>query len=160
MIIIFSNLVFSPSPCSKNSTILEEFHAQIRRRELYPKDSALVDELLRFMATQPIVHACEYAHFAFLISRPYLCLIINASNDLFIFFSFLLQPRSPEARSSSSSWTTRTRCSRSSSPWGTFVFALWSYSIFLHHFDYGEEVLLPIGRSSSFFIELLWRDNR
>ncbi|XP_014233795.1 extracellular serine/threonine protein CG31145 [Trichogramma pretiosum] len=42
-----------------NSTLLERFHVQIRKRELYPKDSPLVEELLHFMATQPIVHASE-----------------------------------------------------------------------------------------------------
>ncbi|XP_058796530.1 extracellular serine/threonine protein CG31145 [Phymastichus coffea] len=44
---------------AKNSTILERFHLQIRRRELYPRGSGLVDELTSFMATQPIVHAAE-----------------------------------------------------------------------------------------------------
>ncbi|KAJ8664352.1 hypothetical protein QAD02_006014, partial [Eretmocerus hayati] len=43
----------------ENSSILERFHLQIRRRELYPADSPVVEELLHFMATQPIVHASE-----------------------------------------------------------------------------------------------------
>ncbi|XP_014213675.1 extracellular serine/threonine protein CG31145 isoform X3 [Copidosoma floridanum] len=44
----------------KNSTILERFHSRIRKRELYrEEDLPLVEELLDYMATQPIVHASE-----------------------------------------------------------------------------------------------------
>lgn len=32
---------------------------QIRKRELYSKGSRIVEDLLEFMASQPIVHACK-----------------------------------------------------------------------------------------------------
>jgi hypothetical protein len=41
-------------------THLELFHIHISQYELYRKDDALVDELLRDMATERIVHISEY----------------------------------------------------------------------------------------------------
>ncbi|XP_031778010.1 extracellular serine/threonine protein CG31145 isoform X2 [Nasonia vitripennis] len=43
----------------KNTTLLDKFHMQIRKRELYSKGSRVVEDLLEFMASQPIVHASE-----------------------------------------------------------------------------------------------------
>lgn len=44
----------------KNGTVLEKFHLQISRLELYPKNSKYVDQLLYEMATKPIFHVGEY----------------------------------------------------------------------------------------------------
>lgn len=46
--------------CSKNATILDQFHLQIAQHELYPKESALVDQLLHLMITEPILHVGKY----------------------------------------------------------------------------------------------------
>ncbi|XP_011254429.2 uncharacterized protein LOC105250165 [Camponotus floridanus] len=43
----------------KNGTVLEKFHLQISRLELYPKNSKYVDQLLHEMATKPILHVVQ-----------------------------------------------------------------------------------------------------
>ncbi|XP_011503120.1 PREDICTED: extracellular serine/threonine protein kinase FAM20C isoform X2 [Ceratosolen solmsi marchali] len=70
-----------------NSTLLEKFHLQIRRQELYPKGSQLVEDLLHFMAIQPIYHASEKS------GGTQLKLVIDYTNKMQALFKPMRFPR-------------------------------------------------------------------
>lgn len=46
----------------RNATALEKFHYKITKYQLYDKDDPLVDNILRLMATEPIVHVGTYTN--------------------------------------------------------------------------------------------------
>ncbi|XP_050298158.1 extracellular serine/threonine protein CG31145 [Anthonomus grandis grandis] len=71
----------------KNSSALDKFHYQISQHELYPKDSPLVDELLRLMQTEPILHVAQKS------GGTQLKLIIDYPNDLQALFKPMRFPR-------------------------------------------------------------------
>lgn len=70
-----------------NSTILEKFHYQISKHELYPKDSSLVQELLSLMATEPILHVAQKS------GGTQLKLIIDYPNEVQALFKPMRFPR-------------------------------------------------------------------
>ncbi|KAL1494378.1 hypothetical protein ABEB36_009986 [Hypothenemus hampei] len=70
-----------------NATTLEKFHMQISKHELYPEGSALVDELLRLMQTEPILHVAQKT------GGTQLKLIIDYPNELQALFKPMRFPR-------------------------------------------------------------------
>ncbi|XP_063994366.1 extracellular serine/threonine protein CG31145 [Diachasmimorpha longicaudata] len=71
----------------KNSSILQKFHLQISRLEMYPDNSEIVDKLLEEMATKPIVHIAQKD------GGTQLKLVIDYPNDLQALFKPMRFPR-------------------------------------------------------------------
>ncbi|XP_030749815.1 extracellular serine/threonine protein CG31145 [Sitophilus oryzae] len=71
----------------KNSTTLEQFHAQISQHELYAENTPLVDQLLKDMRTEPIVHVAQKS------GGTQLKLIIDYPNELQALFKPMRFPR-------------------------------------------------------------------
>ncbi|XP_043280533.1 extracellular serine/threonine protein CG31145 [Venturia canescens] len=71
----------------KNSTVLERFHLEISRTELYPKDSRYVDEILREMATRTILHVVQKE------GGTQLKLVIDYADDMQALFKPMRFPR-------------------------------------------------------------------
>ncbi|XP_066587878.1 extracellular serine/threonine protein CG31145 [Prorops nasuta] len=71
----------------KNHTTLEKFHLQISKRELYPKDSQFVDQLLREMAVMRIHHVVQKD------GGTQLKLVIDYENEMQALFKPMRFPR-------------------------------------------------------------------
>uniref|UniRef100_A0AAR5PBZ9 FAM20 C-terminal domain-containing protein n=1 Tax=Dendroctonus ponderosae TaxID=77166 RepID=A0AAR5PBZ9_DENPD len=71
----------------KNATTLEKFHMQISQHELYSKDCPLVDELLRQMQTETVLHVAQKS------GGTQLKLVIDYPNDLQALFKPMRFPR-------------------------------------------------------------------
>ncbi|XP_024938667.1 extracellular serine/threonine protein CG31145 [Cephus cinctus] len=70
-----------------NSTVLERFHLEISRTELYSKDSIYVDKVLQEMATKPIVHVVQKE------GGTQLKLVIDYANNMEALFKPMRFPR-------------------------------------------------------------------
>ncbi|XP_071052238.1 extracellular serine/threonine protein CG31145 [Onthophagus taurus] len=71
----------------KNATVLEHFHQRISQHELYPADDDLVEQLLRLMANEPILHVSQKT------GGTQIKLIIDYPNGLQALFKPMRFPR-------------------------------------------------------------------